>query len=159
LKSTAQPINARTDLATALYGTHASSSSTAFDVLSFTTPTDDASRTHGVALIFYTGPPSAPFQSWDMISYIDAATSALTGAEKLLEDMQAGMGGVIGKCLFDPPWQCRVRAEVRCTARLVEVGDWKVVHKRVPDTGEDEDGDGDVGDGSAWRPTLIGIAE
>jgi hypothetical protein len=90
-------------LATALYGT-TSTPSQAFDVLPFSQPrlTPNgtplkSSLTHGAALIYYTGPASSPHVSWEMISYADSQSSVQAGAQRLLEDMQRGVGDVISK--------------------------------------------------------------
>jgi hypothetical protein len=90
-------------LATALYGT-TSTPDRAFDVLPFSTPrlTPNgtplkSSLTHGAALIYYTGPSSSPYVSWEMISYADNQSSVNAGAQQLLEDMQRGVGDVISK--------------------------------------------------------------
>jgi hypothetical protein len=81
-----------------MYGTHAASTTNSYEVLAFTAPpsSPDVDPSYGVALILYTGPPDTPF-----VSHISNASSALAGAEKLLEDIQAGMGVVIGKWVFD----------------------------------------------------------
>jgi hypothetical protein len=86
-----------------MYGTHAASTTNSYEVLAFTAPpsSPDVDPSYGVALILYTGPPDTPFVSWEMLSHISNASSALAGAEKLLEDIQAGMGVVIGKWVFD----------------------------------------------------------
>jgi hypothetical protein len=103
-------------LATALYGTRSASPATVFDVLSFTTlPTftspntppsstydangfleTESDSTLGVALIQYTGPPSSPCTEWEMLSYVDDQTSMVAGAERLLEDLGKGVGGLVG---------------------------------------------------------------
>lgn len=89
-------------LATALYGTTTSPSAT-FDVLPFSSPrrtpggTALNQYTHGAALIYYTGPASAPYTSWEMLSYTDSQHSVNAGAQQLLDDMQKGIGDVIGK--------------------------------------------------------------
>jgi hypothetical protein len=103
-------------LATALYGTRSASPATVFDALSFTTPPTstpsntppsstydangflepDATPTLSVALIQYTGPPSSPFTEWVMLSYVDDQTSMVAGAERLLEDLGKGVGGLVG---------------------------------------------------------------
>lgn len=98
-------------LATALYGT-TSTPAQSFDVLPFSTPrrtpngTELNSYTHGAALIYYTGPASSPYVSWEMLSYVDDQPSVNAGAQRLLDDMQKGVGDVIGRflrvkvCLF-----------------------------------------------------------
>ena len=93
-------------LATALYGT-TSTPSQAFDVLPFSQPrlTPNgtplkSSLTHGAALIYYTGPASSPHVSWEMISYADNQNSVIAGVQRLLEDMQRGVGDVISKSLI-----------------------------------------------------------
>jgi hypothetical protein len=102
-------------LATALYGTRSTSPSSFFDVLSFTTPTNDSDShsetststynangilfeepTLTIALTTYTGPASSPFTAWEMLSYVDDQTSIIGGAEKLLEDLEKGIGGLVG---------------------------------------------------------------
>lgn len=89
-------------LATALYGT-TSTPSQSFDVLPFSTPrrtphgTPLNSLTHGAALIYYTGPASSPYVSWEMLSYVDDQPSVNAGAQRLLDDMQKGVGDVIGR--------------------------------------------------------------
>jgi hypothetical protein len=106
-------------LATALYGTRSTCPPTVFDVLSFATPNhtgdgasaptssmydangiliadDEAEPKLGVSLIQYTGPPTSPFIAWEMVSYVDDETSRVGGAEKLLEDLGKGVGGLVG---------------------------------------------------------------
>jgi hypothetical protein len=103
-------------LATALYGTHSASPSTVFDVLSFTTPTTSRSPntrpsstydangfleiecepTLSVAVIQYTGSPCSPCIEWEMLSYVDDQISMMAGAERLLEDLGKGVGGLVG---------------------------------------------------------------
>ena len=89
-------------LATALYGT-TTTPTTTFDVLPFSTPrttpngTPLNQHTHGAALIYYTGPAVSPYTSWEMLSYADAQPSVNAGAQQLLNDMQKGVGDVIGK--------------------------------------------------------------
>ena len=85
-----------TSLATALYGTRASTPSAAFDLLSYTA----ANGTYGVALLLYTGPDNAPATRYEFLSYVEGQVSAVAGAEKLLRDMEEGMGGVVGKCAW-----------------------------------------------------------
>ena len=88
-------------LATALYGT-TTAPTTTFDVLPFSTPrrtpngTPLNQLTHGAALVYYTGPASSPYTSWEMLSYADAQPSVNAGAQQLLADMQKGVGDVIG---------------------------------------------------------------
>lgn len=88
-------------LATALYGTRTTPGAT-FDVLAFSTPrrtpngTALNQHTHGAALIYYTGPASAPYTSWEMLSYADNQHTVNAGAQQLLDDMQRGVGDVIG---------------------------------------------------------------
>lgn len=88
-------------LATALYGTRTSPGAT-FDVLPFSTPrrtpngTALNQYTHGAALIYYTGPANALHTSWEMLSYADNQPSVNSGAQQLLDDMQRGIGDVIG---------------------------------------------------------------
>jgi hypothetical protein len=106
-------------LATALYGTRSICPPTVFDVLSFATPNntgdgtsacnssmydandiltadDEAEPKLSVSLIQYTGPPTSPFIAWEMLSYVDNQTSRVGGAEKLLEDLGKGVGGLVG---------------------------------------------------------------
>ena len=100
-------------LATALYGTRSTCPPIVFDVLSFVTPGDGASaptssmyNANGilvaeepklsVSLIQYTGPPTSPFIAWEMLSYVDDQNSRVCGAEKLLEDLGKGVGGLVG---------------------------------------------------------------
>ena len=88
-------------LATALYGTTTTPNAT-FDVLPFSTPrttpngTALNSYTHGAALIYYTGPSDSPYVSWEMLSYADNQMSVNASAQQLLDDMQKGVGDVIG---------------------------------------------------------------
>jgi hypothetical protein len=88
-------------LATALYGT-TTTPTTTIDVLPFsaprTTPNGTAlnSYTHGAALIYYTGPSTSPYVSWEMLSYADNQPSVNAAAQQLLDDMQKGVGDVIG---------------------------------------------------------------
>lgn len=89
-------------LATALYGTYSTTPSPAFDLLSYTTPTSPSpdeteNSTISVALIVYTGPASAPFTAWEMLSYVEDQASLRAGAEKILEDLRKGVGDVIRK--------------------------------------------------------------
>lgn len=92
-------------LATALYGT-TSTPTQSFDVLPFSTPrrtpngTALNSFTHGAALIYYTGPAASPYVSWEMLSYVDEQPSVNAGAQRLLDDMQKGVGDVIGESWF-----------------------------------------------------------
>ncbi|KAF1928866.1 uncharacterized protein M421DRAFT_4701 [Didymella exigua CBS 183.55] len=104
-------------LATALYGTNAPSEA-AFAVLPFNTTTvldlpASSPNRHAVALIYYTGPPAAPYSAWEMLSYADDQPSYVAGAQRLLDDMEKGLGEVIGS--------------------LVNSGDWTVRHKTIPD--------------------------
>lgn len=93
-----------TALATPLYGsTLTLSSNTLYDVVSYITPdatATSASPTYGVALILYTGPPPAPYTSFALISHVSDVPDIVMGARQLLADLQRGMGGVIGKCLY-----------------------------------------------------------
>ncbi|KAH6637619.1 hypothetical protein C7974DRAFT_450589 [Boeremia exigua] len=119
-------------LATALYGTTTTPQCT-FDVLPFSAPrrtpggTALNAYTHGAALIYYTGPASAPYVSWEMLSYVDGQATVNAGAQQLLDDMQKGVGDVIGD--------------------LVKSGDWGVRHETVPDVANGERGEGDEGGG------------
>ncbi|KAF1362574.1 hypothetical protein EJ07DRAFT_58250, partial [Lizonia empirigonia] len=97
-------------LATALYGIPPTPPR--LDLLPFTAPTPTTS-THGVALIFYTGSTNALYSCWEMLSYVDAQGSVDSAAQQLVDDLQRGMGGVIGG--------------------LVERRDWSVRHVSVPD--------------------------
>lgn len=91
-------------LATALYGS-TTTPSTTFDVLPFSTPrmtpngTALNQYTHGAALIYYTGPEHALHTSWEMLSYVDNQMSVNASAQQLLDDMQRGVGDVIGMLL------------------------------------------------------------
>ncbi|KAE8824255.1 hypothetical protein PTNB85_08811 [Pyrenophora teres f. teres] len=120
-------------LATPLYGSSSTSSNTFYDIISYitsypetTTTSSTLQPTYGVALLLYTGPPTAPYTSFHVISHVSHVPDIVTGARRLLADLQRGMGGVIGMCM--------------------ETGDWTVTHERVPDVadpGVDGDGDGD----------------
>ncbi|OSS46458.1 hypothetical protein B5807_08517 [Epicoccum nigrum] len=137
-------------LATALYGS-TTTPSTTFDVLPFSTPrrtpngTTLNQYTHGAALIYYTGPEHALHTSWEMLSYVDNQMSVNAGAQQLLDDMQRGVGDVIGG--------------------LVKSGQWAVRHKTVPDlaigeqhgddaveNGYEEDHGNDNGNGGWVQP-------
>ncbi|KAF2827677.1 hypothetical protein CC86DRAFT_405786 [Ophiobolus disseminans] len=131
-------------LATALYGTRSPHASSSFDLLSYTT---DDNVTHGVALILYTGPSTSPATSYEFLSYVDGQSSTIAGAERLLEDMEEGMGGVIG--------------------RLIENQECTVTHSAIPDIvaggdgEEEEEGEDAVGgvEEQRWEMTLQGIEE
>jgi hypothetical protein len=76
-------------LAITFYGTHSTKPSSPFDVISYT----NMSQTDlGAALIHYTDPGSSSFISWGVLSHAENQTSATSGAPKLLDDLQAGMG-------------------------------------------------------------------
>jgi hypothetical protein len=94
-------------LALALYGTQSSTPST-FNVFTYT----NSAGGYGVALILYTGATMSPYTSWEMLSYVANQPSPVAGAETLLEDLQNGMGGVMG--------------------RLVASGECTVMHSAVP---------------------------
>jgi hypothetical protein len=79
----------------------------------------DSADAYGVALILYTGAQETPYISWEMLSYVGSQASPVAGAHKLLEDMQNGMGGVIG--------------------RLVASGECTVTHNAVPDLADEEE--------------------
>jgi hypothetical protein len=162
-------------LAAALYGTTSTPSGT-FDVLPFSTPRTtpngtrlNSSLTHGAALIYYTGPTSAPYVSWEMISYADNQASVNAGAQQLLEDMQSGVGDVISKSLLVPAsfgllaWFGDYAfvgfGEVLIVqGGLVKRGDWAVRHKTVPDLamGEQHDDGEGVGHGDEGYSNGVG---
>jgi hypothetical protein len=76
-----------------------------YNVVSYSMPNDNdndntgeepTQSCFGVAIILYTGPPTLPFTSWTLISYVDNQPDIITGANRLLADLRRGMGGVIG---------------------------------------------------------------
>jgi hypothetical protein len=116
-------------LATPLYGTRAEDASKVYDVVSYCVPNDidnandsnpgieeETTPNHGVAIILYTGPSTSPFTSWTLISHVENQPDIITGANRLLQDLRKGMGGVIGTSsnfsLFpvDSPASCISRA-------------------------------------------------
>ncbi|KAI2476047.1 hypothetical protein Ptr902_12515 [Pyrenophora tritici-repentis] len=117
-------------LATALYGSSSTSSSTFYDVVPYITSSPETTNTpftlqttYGVALVLYTGPATAPYTSFHLISHVSHVPNIVTGARQLLTDLQRGMGSVIEICM--------------------ERGNWTVTHERVPDVA----GPGVCGDG------------
>ena len=59
--------------------------------MSYITPgatATSASPTYGVALILYTGPASAPYTSFALISHVSDVVDIVTGVRQLLADLQ-----------------------------------------------------------------------
>jgi hypothetical protein len=108
-------------IAAALYGAYATNPSTAFDVVtytttapytaaattasthapatpststSFSTSEEQATTTYAIALITYTSAESCT--AWELLSHIENQESPVIAAEKMLEDLRVGMGGVMG---------------------------------------------------------------
>lgn len=101
-------------------------------------------RKYGVALILYTGPAACPSLSWDVLSYVDDQGTAVAGAEKLLEDLEKGIGRVMG--------------------HLMEIGESNVVHQVVPDLVyefEEEISGANIviRESEKWEASLNGIEE
>jgi hypothetical protein len=93
-----------TSLATPLYGTRSEDASKVYDVVPYSMPNDNDSQdqtpSYGVAILLYTGPSTSPFTSWTLISHVENQPDIIAGANRLLQDLRKGMGGVVGKSLI-----------------------------------------------------------
>lgn len=101
-----------------------------------------------------------------MLSYVDAQGSVDGAAQQLVEDLQRGMGGVIGTCWGGGGWVFKVADEG--VGGLVARRDWSVRHASVPDFARGGTTDGDSGGRLAgesemgeerWYASLGGIEE
>ena len=94
-------------IALALYGSSCASPTSAFDIVTYTIPLTHSleilingrsmipSTLYGVALIAYTSPRE--FTSWERLATAENSGSVLEAMQELLQDMQAGMGSVMGR--------------------------------------------------------------
>jgi hypothetical protein len=141
-------------LATALYGIQSKHPTTAFDIISYTMlETGDAGGL-GVALVLYTGPADSPNMAWEVLSYVEDQSSTITGALKLLEDLQSGMGGVMSTSA-STHWLLVLTQ----TGPLLRKGECKIRHTMIPHLEEAAVDHLEEPEHQRWEATLDIIAE
>ncbi|KAF2641448.1 hypothetical protein P280DRAFT_373375, partial [Massarina eburnea CBS 473.64] len=82
-------------IATALYGTTSTTPQTAFDIITYSTPSPSPSPSYGIALITYPNPTS--FTTWEILSQTTNHRTINAGVSALLDDLRAGMGAVMAE--------------------------------------------------------------